>query len=72
MAANREARKRAMGRVLSLASQAFGERLKAVKAPKAAPIEVKPEAPKDDGIEDDDARRLIELYEAKQSATPEA
>lgn len=68
MNASREARKKAIGRILRLASDALGKRLES-RRPKPAP-EAKPE---EEEIADDDARRLIELYEAKQGeATPEA
>lgn len=68
MNAGREARKKAIGRILRLASDALGKRLEA-RRPKPKP-EAKPE---EEEIDDDDARRLIELYEAKQGeATPEA
>lgn len=70
MSASREARKKAMGRILKLAGDALGARLEA-KRPKPAPapepvVEAEPE------IADDDARRLIELYEGKQGEAPEA
>lgn len=69
MSASREARKKAMGRILKLATDALGPRLEA-KRPKPQP---EPElAATEEEISDDDARRLMELYEAKQGEAPEA
>lgn len=67
---DREARKKAVGRLLSLAHNALGDRLKSKKAP--APVEEKPAPAAEDELADDDARRLIELYESKQGSQAEA
>lgn len=67
---DRELRKKAIGNLLKLAGQAMGNKLQAKKAP--PPKAPEPEAKKEDELEDEDARKLIELYEAKEAATPEA
>lgn len=65
----KEAKKKAMGRILKLAGESLGKRLKTLR-PEAPPAEEK--APEGEEIADDDAKRLIELYESKQGTAPEA
>lgn len=67
---SRQAKKQAIGKLLKLVSDAHGARLKAKRAPPPAPA--KAEKPAADDINDDDARKLIEFYEAKQNDSPEA
>lgn len=66
---SREARRKAMGRILKMANDALGARLPRPK-PQAAPVVAAPEPEAE--VSDEDAQRLIELYEAKQGEAPEA
>lgn len=56
-------KKKALERIRGLAGDAMGNRLKGLRQP---PPQPEPEPEQSDELQDEDARRLIEMYEGRQ------
>lgn len=70
MASKSEARRKAMGEVLRLASKAMRAQAEAKRAPPKPPVEAEAKK-KEDDLSDEDYSALVSVYD-KAGATPEA